>query len=78
MIYPSAVVFLGTCLVLYTILETSRDRTHVWKNSNLALVYHGIKGIDESTRLQTMHVKSTGKAGKETFVRREGTKLKIA
>ena len=69
---------MGTGLVLYTILGTATDKTHVWKNSNLALDYHGLEDVNDSTRSQTMNMKSMEKAGKETFARLGGTRLKLA
>ena len=58
MIYPEVVISMGITLVLYTIVETMVDQTHVWKNSSLALVYHGLQSVDEGPRLQTIDMQS--------------------
>lgn len=80
LLYPVVVIFIGIFFVLFTIAETiwiNKD-TPVWKNSNLPLIYHGLlTDIDERIRFKTMEMKEMEKRARDTFVRFDGTGLKV-
>lgn len=80
LLYPVVVIFIGIVFVLFTIAETTwigKGTTHVWKNSSLPLVYHGLlEGVDERIRVKTMEMRDMEMRASETIVRFEGTGLK--
>lgn len=80
LLYPVVVIFIGIAFVLYTIAETTwidKGPAHVWKNSTLPLVYHGLlDGVTNSTRIRTMELRDMQKRASETVVRFEGVGLK--
>ncbi len=80
LLYPVVVIFIGIVFVVFTIAETTwigKGTTHVWKNSSLPLVYHGLlEGVDERIREKTMEMRDMEKRASETIVRFEGTGLK--
>lgn len=75
LIYPAFVIFAGIVLVLHTIVDTKRAHMHVWKNSSLAVMYHGV-GVDDKTRLQVVDANAMVGAAKKTVVQLEGSRLK--
>lgn len=80
LLYPVVVILIGIALVFFTIVETTwidKSTAHVWKNSSLPLVYHGLlEGVDNRTRVKTMELRDMEKKASETVVRFEGIGLK--
>jgi hypothetical protein len=73
LIFPAVVIFIGIVFVLYTIVETERDDAPVWKNSSLALIYHGLPEVDNTIRLETLGMREMEARARETMVRLEKT-----
>lgn len=79
LLYPVVVIFIGNAFVLYTIMEISwiDKGTHIWKNSTLPLIYHGLlEGVDKKIRVKTMELRDMEKKASETVVTFEGVGLK--
>ena len=56
---PAAVVVLVTTFALVLMVETRRTRTRLWKNSMLALLFHG---FDDATRQRALAEDRNGKS----------------
>ncbi|KAL2800379.1 hypothetical protein BJX66DRAFT_321783 [Aspergillus keveii] len=55
---PSALVLLGVCFLLLTILANRRQHLHLWKSSILAVVFHGLDEVESGglgTRYDSVH-----------------------
>jgi hypothetical protein len=73
LIFPAVVIFIGIIFVLCTIVEAENDGAPVWKNSSLALIYHGLPQVDENTRLDTLSMRSMEERARKTMVQLEKT-----
>ena len=69
---------MGLGLVLHTMWGVERDPTEVWKNSSLAVMYHGLRDVDECTRVRTMGWDGMEESAKDITVTLKGTAMKRA